>query len=527
MIQSLEDLQRLDQLVAYWAQATPDACACVSGDLRLSYAALEARIDAVAKALLAAGVCKGDRIATLSPPNADFLICLLATASVGGIWQGLNPRYQIEELKYVVTDSAPKILLSRTRIGDRSFAAEIQALRNAAPSLMAVVTLEDDEVIDGGVTLAAFEAEGAHVSDVELAEARAAVSVDDPCLIVYTSGSTGRPKGALLPHRSIVRFGVRQNRVWPISPLIGLNYFPINHVACVCDVSAPILAAGGTLVFLEQFDARKSLELMEREGVTLWASVVSTFQMQFALPDFASFDLSRVQLIMWGGAAAPEPLVRRLLEIAPRLATNYGMTETMISTTTPPTDDLDQLLNTVGSAFPGVEIRLVREDGMDADTGEPGEIWVRSEYNLLEYWRRPEATADAITADGFFKTGDVAVRRADGNYRISGRLKEMYKSGGYNVYPREIEMVLEEFPNVLQAVVVSIPNPLWQEVGVAYIVPGGDMSIGQLEQTCRAHLANYKVPKHFIIESDLPLLPVGKVDRVMLARRAAERLIAK
>jgi acyl-CoA synthetase (AMP-forming)/AMP-acid ligase II len=142
----------------------------------------------------------------------------------------------------------------------------------------------------------------------------------------------------------------------------------------------------------------------------------------------------------------------------------------------------------------------------------------------MGYWNRPDATADSITPEGFFKTGDVAVRRPDGTYRISGRLKEMYKSGGYNVYPREIETVLEDFPAVAKVAVVSTPDPLWQEVGVAFVVPSGPVSIEELGAHCRARLANYKVPKHFFIESDLPLLPVGKVDKVGLAKAALQRL---
>lgn len=526
MAELLESVERLDELISHWAEQTPDACACVSGDIRLSYAELRHEIDTLARALVASGIRKGDRVATLAPPSADFLISLLATVSIGGIWLGLNPRHKIEELKYVVTDSEPHILLARTQIGDRDFTADILALQQAVPALREIVTLGVGSAVPGTIDRDAFCATGSRASDGDVENQRRAVRGLDPCIIVYTSGSTGRPKGALLPHRAIARFAVRQNTVWPITPLVALNYFPVNHVACVCDISSPVLAAGGTIVFLEQFDAHVSLDLMQRERVTFWASVTSTFQMQFALEDFASYDLSSVQLIMWGGAAAPEPLVRRMLGIVPQLGTNYGMTETMITTSTPITNDVDLLVNTVGSAFPGTEIKLIREDGTEAKDGEPGEIWVRSEYNLIGYWNRPEATAEAITPDGFFKTGDVAVRRPDGNYRIAGRLKEMFKSGGYNVYPREIETVLEDFPAVTHVAVVSIADPLWDEVGVAFVIADRPISSDELEAHCRARLANYKVPKHFFLEEDLPLLPIGKIDKIRLAKVAVKRLTA-
>lgn len=511
---------RLDEFISYWALQSPDACACTLGDIRLSYAELQQRVDQIAKALLASGVCKGGRVAVLSPPNLDFLVCFLATASIGGIWLGLNPRYQIEELSYVMQDSAPLILLTRTHIEGRDFRKEIISLQKT-PGLATIVALDDGAPLADVMSRTNFERLADHISDAALLEARDAVDGFDPCLIVYTSGSTGRPKGALLHHHGIARFSTAQNALWSVSPAIALNYFPINHVACVCDISMPILAEGGTIVFMEQFDPALSLELIESEGVTFWASVPSTFQMQIGLPNFASYDLSSVQLIAWGGAAAPEPLIRRLLTICPNLATNYAMTETMVITALPPTSDIEDLSGCVGSAFPGVEIKLIQSDGTESLLGHPGEICVRSDYNLAGYWQRPDSTAEAMSEDGFFKTGDLAVQHKNGNYRIVGRIKEMYKSGGYNVYPREIEMVLESHPDVAMAAVVSKPDPLWQEVGIAYLVTNGDLDPNTLAEYCRTRLANYKIPKKFIIETSLPLLPVGKIDKVELMRRAA------
>jgi acyl-CoA synthetase (AMP-forming)/AMP-acid ligase II len=243
--------------------------------------------------------------------------------------------------------------------------------------------------------------------------------------------------------------------------------------------------------------------------------------MQLALPNFASYDLSGIELIIWEGAAMPVDVIERLRAICPRLATNYGMTETTSAITiVHPTDDLDVLANTVGHAFEGVEIRLVGADGCVVAPGAPGEVQVRSIYNLLGYWRRPEATAEAFTADGWFRTGDVAEQRADGRYRLVGRLKEMYKSGGYNVYPREIEDAIHSHPDVIMAAVVSRPDPLWDEVGVAYVVARPGMTANALEQYCRERLANYKLPKAFVRCDELPLLPIGKVDKVALKRRA-------
>ncbi|HEY5760528.1 MAG TPA: fatty acid--CoA ligase family protein, partial [Steroidobacter sp.] len=356
---------------------------------------------------------------------------------------------------------------------------------------------------------------GDAISAHELEQARSAVDSRDPCLLVYTSGSTGAPKGALLHHAGIIDFAKLCNSLWPVTPHRVINYFPINHIGSIVDCMMPCLVAGGTQIMLEQFDPVVCLELIERERVTLWGSVPSVFQMQLALPDFARFDLSSVQLIAWGGAAMPRETIERLRSICPKLATNYGMTETSSAITmVEPTDDLDILANTVGHPRAGAEVRLV-----------DGEIQVRSSANFLGYWQQPDATAAAFTPDGFFRTGDLGEQRADGRIRLIGRLKEMYKSGGYNVYPREVESVIEAHPSVAAAAVVSITDPVWQEIGVAYVVPRESLTTQQLEQHCRERLANYKRPKHFVLAPELPLLPIGKVDKRTL-RAWAERLTA-
>ena len=512
---------RVSDFVAWFAERTPNAEAAVCGDVRLTYAALQARVEGTARALLAAGVGKGDRVATLSPPNIDFWVTFLASVSIGAIWLGLNPRYRTEELKYLVHDAEPSLLFARTTLGERRYDDEIAAMRDAAPSIVRVISLDELAPAGERESMASFVANGREVPDELLAAARARCGGREACLLVYTSGSTGRPKGALLHHEGIVAFALGQNRAWPLDRQRFLNYLPINHVGCVIDVSVPTLAAGGCLVFMEQFSPEGALELTVRERVNCLGSVPTVFQMQLALPNFASYDLSGIELIIWEGAAMPVEVIERLRAICPRLATNYGMTETTSAITiVHPTDDLDVLANTVGHAFDGVEIRLMGADGSVVAPGDAGEVQVRSIYNLLGYWRRPEATAEAFTADGWFRTGDVAEQRADGRYRLVGRLKEMYKSGGYNVYPREIEDAIHSHPDVIMAAVVSRPDPLWDEVGVAYVVARPGMTADVLEQYCRERLANYKLPKEFVLCDELPLLPIGKVDKVALKRRA-------
>ena len=516
------DLTRVSDLVSWFAERTPNAPAVVLGDDRLNFAQLHQRVDAVARALLAAGIQKGDRVATLSPPNPDFWITFLASTSIGAIWLGLNPRYRADELQYLVSDAAPALLFARTEFGGRRYDDEIAAMRQAAPSISRVIALDAHASDAGFEAFAGGFASGDHAADTTLAERRADCGGREACLLVYTSGSTGRPKGALLHHEGIVAFALGQNRAWPLGAQRFLNYFPINHVGCVIDISIPTLAAGGCIVFMEQFSPDGALALMQQERVTAWGSVPTVFQLQLALPDFDRFDLSAVELIIWEGAAMPVEVIHRLRSICPRMASNYGMTETTSAITIiRPTDDLDILANTVGEPFEGVEVRLVGADGHEVALGSPGEVQTRSIYNLLGYWRRAEATAQAFTADGWFRTGDVAEQRSDGRYRLVGRLSEMYKSGGYNVYPREVEDAIQSHPDVLMAAVVARPDPLWQEVGVAFVVPRVSLTVLDVEAHCRQRLANYKIPKQFVLCDELPLLPIGKVDKVELRRRAS------
>lgn len=512
---------RIADYVAYHAERTPEAEAMVLDDTRITYAEFAARVESLARALLAADVKVGDRVATLQTPCPDFFVAFLAATSVGAIWVGLNPKYRQNELLYVVEDCEPKILLTRVEVGGRRYDSEIAAMR-AAAGIEQVIAFAADAT-PAMIPYAQFIAQGGGVTDEALAERRAQVGGKQACALVYTSGTTGKPKGAVLQQQGIIDFAIEQNRLWPVEPLREINFFPINHIGCTVDLATPCLVAGGTTIFMEQFDPALSMDIIEREGVTFWGSTPSVFTMQLAELDQRSRDLSAVQLICWEGAAISAAALDRLMTICPHMCTNFGQTEsTGAITGVAPTSDRDVLLDSVGPAFPGVDIRLVDIDGNDVPDGTPGEVLARSPYSFLGYWNRPEASAEAYTADGYLRTGDLAVRRPDGTYRIAGRIREMYKSGGYNVYPRELEILFEGHPAVSEAVVVAIPDPKWQEVGVLYVTLKAAASAEELMAYAREHLANYKLPKRIHIETEMPLLPIGKIDRAALKRRAAE-----
>jgi len=515
---------RISDYVDYHADRTPDNEALVLGDLRLSYRDLQTRVDRCAAALVAAGISKGDRVATLNTPHPDFFVTFLAAASIGAIWIGLNPKYRLEEYRYVIGDARPRILFSRSLIEDRDFADDLQVLLNEFDCLETVVILNNDSLPANMVSFDDFSDQPA--PQEQLATARESVNGDDTAMIVYTSGTTGKPKGAMIPHRGLARVAHVQLGYWDASPIRSLNFLPINHIGCVGDIACYTFVGGGTIVFMEKFNAADCLALLEQEKITCWLSVPTAFQLCLAHPDFDQYDLSSVQLIVWGGASAPESLLRKLLEICPRLSTSYGQTESVGSLTfVEPCDDIDLLSTSVGQPVPAYDVRIIDSSGNVAAQGETGEVQVRGNFIMQGYWNNPTATAEALK-DGWLCTGDLAIQDANGHYRLVGRLKEMFISGGYNVFPLEIEQVLESHPAVAMAAVVSVPDELFSEVGHGWILqePGQQVTADDLTTFCREQLANYKVPKAMFIREELPMLPIGKLDRRALKNQSLQQL---
>lgn len=515
----------IPEYIKHYANIAPEREALVLGDQRILYRELSRRVDECAKGLMASGIRKGDRVATLSPPNPDFLILFLATSSIGAIWVGLNPRYRMEELKHVIADSQPRLLFTRTRLGERHYGEDLARLKSEHPSLEQVIVLGADPAVRGiSTSHAEFIGRASEITTKQLRSACESVEPSDPALLVYTSGTTGRPKGAVIPHRGLAKCARVQLRCLGLASIRMLNYLPINHIGCVGDISCYVLAGGGTIVFMEKFGEKEAMELLQQEKITLWGGVPSTFHMCLALPNFSEYDLSSLQLIAWGGATASPALIEKLISICPRLSCSYGLTESVGSISfVQPCSDLDVLAHTVGALVPEYEVRIAGKDDQPVGAGETGEIQVRGDFIMLGYWNQPQSTAEAINKDGWLHTGDLGRIRPDGNLQLVGRLKEMFKSGSYNIYPREIEQALEEHPKVAMAAVIGVPDPLYQEVGRAYILPEppGDLTCEELEQHCRQRLANYKIPKVFVIKEELPMLAIGKIDKQALKNIAA------
>ena len=509
--------QLVDYVNNHAAQA-PDHEAVIYKDQRLSYAELSGQVRQCSKALLANGIEKGDRVAVLCTSRPEYWITFLAATSIGAIWLGLNPKYKLPEIRYVLEDAKPKLIFSLMGFENYSYAENIAIIQKDYAFIETVIAINGS--LNDILSFSEFMSLGESIDNECLTERRSEIDTMDPALLVYTSGSTGKPKGALLSHYGLCFGATVQNSHLRVNQPKTLCSFPINHVACVADTCCVNLVAGGTLVFQERFDAAKTLQAIQQERISLLSGVPTMLLMVLNHPDFITTDMTSIELILWGGAALPVPSIERLKKISPRLMNVYGMTETAANTTYTAFDaGMTELSETIGRPSPYMPCRIINAEGKVCKEGEEGELQFKGDYLLLEYLNRPDATRDVYTQEGWLHTGDLGYWREDGTITLVGRLSDMFKSGGYNVYPREIENLLESHPAVNIAAVVSVPDDKFQEVGAAFIVLEQgqcDTSAQALKTFCIEQLANYKVPKTITIVAELPLLPVGKVDKVTL-----------
>ena len=516
---------RITDYLQQYAKETPHREAVIFGEQRITYAALEKQVTICAKALLAMGINKGDRIAVLSTPRLEFWVLFLATARIGGIWLGVNPKYTLDECRHVIGDAQPKLLFALAEFEGSGFSATVQSLMSENDCVKRAIAILD--TMPGALPYPQFLEQANEVSDATLDLVTNAVERLDPALLVYTSGSTGKPKGALLSHYGLCFGALVQNELFQVDDLRLICNFPINHVGSVADTCGVVLVVGGTLVLQERFDPGLVLRTIEQEHLTLLAGVPTMLLMLLEHPNFNQTNFSSLEVILWGGAALPEQAIKRLQAVVPRLMNAYGLTETAANTIhTRPNADLIELSETVGRPNPHMPCRIVNSEGQLCAVGEQGELQFQGEYLLLEYLNRPDATRDVYTEDGWLHTGDIGYLREEGTISLVGRMSDMFKSGGYNVYPREIEILLESHPDIEMAAVVSVPDERYQEVGAAYVLAASDQALDTelLRAFCKGKLANYKVPKYFKVVADLPLLPVGKVDKVALKKRAKQQI---
>jgi acyl-CoA synthetase (AMP-forming)/AMP-acid ligase II len=444
-------------------------------------------------------------VAHLGCPGPGFLITQFAAHEAGAAWMGLNPRYTASELARLIEDAEPGVIFVEQDARDNVVADVLTAAGGITPRPIVHECAHWSELFDfrGDIPAAALALEA------------------DIALLVYTSGTTGVPKGACLSHRAVMAAAELYAGRYHHPDLRSLLNLPINHVGALIDLTAAAIAMGGTLVAMRDFRPEAIPHMLREERITILGQVPTMHLMIEA--QGGSYSPERypdLRHIVWSGAAMPRSFIERHHGRGIALSTCYGQTECTGSVTfTAPDATIEALAGSVGQpAAPGL-VRIVAEDGTPAPPGEPGEVQISGDCLMSGYFRRPEQTAETFTA-GWLRTGDLGMIDETGALRLVGRLKEMFKSGGYNVYPREIETVLEEHPAVSAAAVIAMPDPVWQEIGWAFLIADSEAREEDIAAFARARLANFKVPKRFILRPELPLLPIGKIDKRALQEAA-------
>jgi acyl-CoA synthetase (AMP-forming)/AMP-acid ligase II len=486
------------------AERYGDQPAFVDDGRTVSYADLHDRVRELARRYVGHGLAAGERVVVWGPNSIEWVVAALATTYAGGVLVPANSRYTGHEVADLVDRTGATVVMVADGFLGRS---QVQELRAASdiPSVRAM----------GELTRLSLDHRGEerHVREATMdeVEARAdAVAPDDVADILFTSGTTGRPKGAMSAHRQSI--GVA--RAW--AELGGVSaddrYLVVNPFFHSFGYKIGIivgLLTGATLYPVPTFDVDQTMQLIESERITLLPGAPTIYQSLLAAPGRAERDLSSLRLAVTGAAVVPVVLIEQMRTASPEglaidhVVTAFGMTEAVVVTMCREGDSAETVATTCGRAIPGMETRI------DAPDGEAGELLVRGDYVMLGYLDDPAATAEAIDEDGWLHTGDVGVLDDDGNLRITDRLKDMYISGGFNVYPAEVEQALMRMDGVQDVAVVGVPDERLGEVGKAYVV--GTASADEVVAFAKERLANFKVPRLVETVEALPRNLSGKV----------------
>ncbi|HEY5025667.1 MAG TPA: FadD3 family acyl-CoA ligase [Acidimicrobiales bacterium] len=537
-------------LVADAAIRFGDAEAVADGDVRLSFAQLERDALQVTGAAIAAGIHPGDRVAIWAPNMAEWIVAALGLVGAGAALVPLNTRFKGPEAAYVLTRSRARVLF--TVRGFLGIDYPDMLAEEDVPHLERIVLLRDDEGTTSEVTttdevpifgwhefLAGAEGvvecdEGVVGAPVDVRAERArwqAVIGDDLSDVIFTSGTTGRPKGAMTTHAQTLRTFA----TW--ASIVGLaegdRYLVVNPFFHTFGYKAGIIAClmqGAAIVPEPVFDVDTVLATVDRERITVLPGPPTLYQSILDHPRRRDHDLSSLRLAVTGAAVVPVELVKRMRSelTFTTVLTAYGLTEsTGTVTMCRRGDDPETIAQTSGRAIPGLEVRVIDDKGVETGRGEPGEIVVRGYTVVSGYFEDPDATAEAIDAQGWLHTGDIGIMNDAGNVSITDRKKDMFIVGGFNAYPAEIEGALLRHPGVAQVAVIGVPDERMGEVGCAFVVarPGTEVTVlaDELVAWSRHQMANYKVPRHVEVLDVLPINASGKVLKTELRERFAQR----
>ncbi|HEX2850887.1 MAG TPA: class I adenylate-forming enzyme family protein [Acidimicrobiales bacterium] len=513
------------------AQGRGDETFLVYGDRRLSFGEFIDEANSVSASLGDEyGVEKGDRVAVLSANNPEWCLAFWATVDLGAILVGLNGWWKADEILYGLEDSGAKVL-----VADRGRIERIAADLDRLPDLEAVF-LADCDPADVGLA----DDKRVHRFDELLARRGeplpdTPIDEDDYAVIFYTSGTTGRPKGAISTHRSMVAnlqatiynavagslvsgTGLQVGGEGGASQAASLLTSPLFHVSgCHSNLVTGMVAGMKVVIPVGKFEPEKAMRLIQDERISVWATVPTMIWRVVEHPARHDYDLSSLQTIAYGGSPSAAELQRMIRETFPSVTSTgnaYGLTESSSAVTVNSGKDNEERPDSVGRAMPIVEIRIVGDGDKELAPGQTGDVQIRGPHVMPGYWRKPEATADTITADGWLRTGDVGHLDADGFLYITDRAKDMIIRGGENVYCVEIENRLVEHPQVLDAAVIGVAHPsLGEEVkAVVQVEPGSALTADEVKSWVAETLANFQVPAYVEFTTEkLPRNPSGKL----------------
>ena len=491
---------------------------------RATYRQLWDATTALAKALLARGVAKGDRVGIWSPNRFEWVVIQYATARVGAILVNINPAYKVRELGHALTQSGLTLLLLARRFRQTDYVEILDRVRPECPALREAVVLDDEWT--------RLLQEGGSIDDDRLAAREASLTFDDPINIQYTSGTTGAPKGATLSHHNILNNGffcgevlryTEVDRVCVPVPFYHCFGMVIGTLACTSH-GACIVVPG------EAFDPGRTLAAIEAERCTSLYGVPTMFIAQLDHPDCERTDFSSLRTGVMAGSPCPVEVMKQVRERMhiPDITICYGMTETSpVSTQTRVDDPVEKRVTTVGSVHPHIEIKIVDpESGRVVGRNESGELCTRGYSVMLGYWNDNTATSAAIDPGRWMHTGDLAAMDDDGFVGIVGRIKDMIIRGGENVYPREIEEFLFTHPDVTDVQVIGVPSARYGEEVMAWVKPKPNTSVEAKELTafCRGAIATYKIPRYWKIVDTFPMTVTGKVQKYLMREISAREL---
>lgn len=511
----------LGDFVRFWSRSIPGRTAIIDGEAVISWAELDARTSRLANGLRERGISKGDRIGLIAPNCHEYLEIVIAGFKLGAVTVPLNQRLTSRELAYMVEHSGCGLVFAHPTFADVAARAldglEKDDVDSSTPHVIKRVGFES------GFGEVLKELYSDDLTDVDVA-----IDSDDVAFICYTSGTTGSPKGAMLTHGNVLATAHYRNIADDLGQ--GARLYlpaPLAFTGMLVMLWGVTYVGGGLTVLDTVSDARRSLEVIERHRITHFTAVPVIWEGMLRDPDFARYDLSSLRTCITGGSAVSEAFLQAMWTAGIPVRNAYGLTEGASSTTWQSLDDSRRYPESVGRAGIHNRIRVVdpTSDRMvDRPVGEVGEVAIKGPEVMLGYWDDPPATAGAIV-DGWLRTGDLGRLNGDGFLFIVGRSKDMFISGGLNVYPAEIEGVLEQIPGVDECAVIGVNDEKWGETAAAIIHTSGDADLDPtaIRSYCKSHLADYKLPRYVVLRpAPLPRNLSGKI----LKRHLAEEYSA-